>query len=149
MKEDTRAPEEVSHTKVITTQLTHPFHQDRNDSILATASMISSAKIPRPCHSSAREDWNCADYFTQNISVWLDGWDEEKNLAPHGSFFNPAVGRILMQWKLRCVWMSTSRGQGLNLDVLKIWRMVETLSLQVSSLAKGQFVGLLTVQGWI
>ena len=70
MKEDTRAPEEVYHTKVITTQLTHPFHQGRNDSILAKDSMISLAKILRLCCSSTREDSNYAtSYFTQNILV--------------------------------------------------------------------------------
>ena len=171
MKEDTRAPEEANHTKVITTQLTHPFHQGRNDSILAIASMISLAKILRLlflyqggfklCHELLHPE-----YLSLIGRIWMR---EEKLYLPmvvslilvqqilvqiDTCFFNPCAidtcaidtcAKILVQQKLRYVWMSPCTGQGLNRDVLKIYRWVQTLSLQVSSLAKGQFMDLLTI----
>lgn len=87
MKGDTRAPEKVSHTKAITTQQTHPFHQGRSDSVLATASMISVAKILGICCSFKREDWNSlchpqiTNYFTQDSLVWLDEWQWRENIS--------------------------------------------------------------------
>ena len=171
-KEDTRAPEEANHTKVITTQLTHPFHQGRNDSILAIASMISLAKILRLlflyqggfklCHKLLHPE-----YLSLIGRIWMR---EEKLYLPmvvslilvqqilvqqilvqiDTCFFNPCAidtcAKILVQQKLRYIWMSPCTGQGLNRDVLKIYRWVQTLSLQVSSLAKGQFMDLLTIQ---
>ena len=124
----------MSHTKAIATQQTHPFHQGRNDSVLATASMISLAKILGICCSLGGKIETVPQIISRRTFPfdWMDG-NGKDNLSPHSSFHKRVVGQRLVWWEQRCVLMSTSPGRP-HLESLKIWRMVEILSSQGSSL---------------
>ena len=128
----------MSHTKAIATQQTHPFHQGRNYSVLATASMISLAKILGICCSLGGKIETVPQIISRRTfpSDWVDG-NGKDNLSPHSSFHKRVVGQRLVWWEQRCVLMSTSPGRP-HLESLKIWRMVEILSSQGSSLANRQ-----------
>jgi hypothetical protein len=104
---------------------THPFHQGRTDSMLATASMISLAKILRICRFSRRTDWNRAtNYFTQNVSVWLDRWAWRKIIYLSMVVFFNFLGKIFAWWEWDVSWCLLVQAKA---STVTSWRFGEWL----------------------